>query len=876
MYNLDHIVKMYFGAVSAQMIIRNAVTYNDFPAQEFARLTKVYLPQYSETEDRQLYRYIKDSASEDGHPFAGMENRSGTNVFAALEELSEQLLTMEENEVLCIYGQLLRLRDVTTYVEEDLLVCAYLAVHDKRYKTRHSDFGWDVTIGHNNVQLMRIMQRGISENHFHLFGSAPSFHMIWIYLMNHIDLQALRELGSKIAGQQRVTKEHYSVNYLEDAIDERILKAMLIRVHLVCFLTGREEKTFSDSEIEELLTGKKKIWERVCDIQSMIDRIKEHAALKNMGDITDYAMYFMKDIGGTKNVYRWTAGERWMMYRMLSEELYDSTTENDCKKRFYRWFYAYLVMKQNIRNEFVQTNATLGFENFAIYTSRKNIYGNMAQMVENAIYGSIGKGNIRCLEIRITPENSAFETAVFLNELDHIIEQKRDRFPHFDYYYVFHFTKTQDKPLIERICFDGLHCRHYEKRRQLEQQANEICCFRENDRGKAAQVLGIDACSQEIGCRPEVFATVFRFLANHTVENIPGEKKVCQLKMTYHVGEDFLDAADGLRAMEEAIMFLNLQCGDRIGHGTVLGIDIRKWYALKQNTIVLPQQDYLDNVVWLYYKLVEYRLDGFDNLREELLAEFQTYFAEIYLHMEHGNREPFYFDINQYYEAWKLRGDEPELYLTKRFNPDDVFYGREWAVNRRFPERQGNRKHDEIAYLYYLYHYDWDVRNNGAKSIQKYVSALYVDGVAAVQKAMQRDFASKGIGIEANPSSNLLISTMQDYTEHPIVKLYNKDLTWDMEQLKECPQINISINTDDKGVFHTSLENEYALMACAMEKMKDDKGNSVYNRQMVYQWIDNIREMGNMQSFFGKIIENNCFYVDKTDFIREWWESRDA
>ncbi len=24
---------------------------------------------------------------------------------------------------------------------------------------------------------------------------------------------------------------------------------------------------------------------------------------------------------------------------------------------------------------------------------------------------------------------------------------------------------------------------------------------------------------------------------------------------------------------------------------------------------------------------------------------------------------------------------------------------------------------------------------------------------------------------------------------------------------------------------------------------------------------------------FGKIRENNCFYADKTDFIKEWWES---
>ena len=26
---------------------------------------------------------------------------------------------------------------------------------------------------------------------------------------------------------------------------------------------------------------------------------------------------------------------------------------------------------------------------------------------------------------------------------------------------------------------------------------------------------------------------------------------------------------------------------------------------------------------------------------------------------------------------------------------------------------------------------------------------------------------------------------------------------------------------------------------------------------------------------FGKIIENKCFYVDKTAFIKEWWENRD-
>lgn len=129
-----------------------------------------------------------------------------------------------------------------------------------------------------------------------------------------------------------------------------------------------------------------------------------------------------------------------------------------------------------------------------------------------------------------------------------------------------------------------------------------------------------------------------------------------------------------------------------------------------------------------------------------------------------------------------------------------------------------------------------------------------------VQKAMQKEFSSLGIGMESNPSSNLAISTIEGYDAHPIAVVYNKDITWDREQIQNCPQIYISINTDDKGVFHTSLENEYALMACAMEKKRDEEGRPLYNRQMVYQWIDNIREMGNLQSFMDT---NNLHHLQK-------------
>ena len=180
MHNLDEIVKMYFSCVPAQDILNEKISYEKFPAFEFERLSKAYITYYSDTENGNLYEYIAGSNKVEGHPYAGLRNRSGLNVFAALEELAEQVLIMEENEVLCKYSELLRFRNVTNYIEEDLLVCAFLVVRGRRYLEpgKHSNFGWDTIIRHNNVQLRGILQEGISENHFHLYGSAPVFHLV--------------------------------------------------------------------------------------------------------------------------------------------------------------------------------------------------------------------------------------------------------------------------------------------------------------------------------------------------------------------------------------------------------------------------------------------------------------------------------------------------------------------------------------------------------------------------------------------------------------------------------------------------------------------------------------------------------------------------
>lgn len=883
MYNLDDVIRIYYNCISVQDILSKRSDYNKFAEREFQRLAKVYLSIYSDTENRELYDYIQGSTKEEGHPYAGMQGRSGLNVFAALEELTEQLLIMEDNKVLCQFRKLIRLRDITHYIDEDMLVCAYLAVRHKRFTENHTYFSWQISIGHNNVQLNNILARGMSENHFHLYGSAPTFHLIWTHLMNHVYGNEIAAFFAEMDSRPRVTREHYYVGYRETGFLTRIRQAALIRSYLVYYLRYNEspDKTgaiMKYSEVKKVLYDPEQVHDFLFEIQQMVDYQKELMLINGWEEYEDYALYGVKQsIQVQKHIDFIFAGERWFLYQMFVKEL----TDSHFNKEFFKWFWAYLVIKNQLRNEFVQTNTMVGFENFAIYNSRKNMYMNYSQMAKTAVFSSTRGGKIKSLEIRITPKDTAEGNADLIENLDRTImedsfcpfsfEGRKEEKNSQSFYYVFHFAKKKDESLQSKELMDEISCRHYTYRIKLYQKANAVMEFRDRYYKLAGRVLGIDACSQEIGCRPEVFAIVFRMLANHVRDNVLGGD-VNQLKLTYHVGEDFLDVVDGLRAVDEAIHFLDLQCGDRIGHGTVLGIDVREWYNFKRNTILISQQDYLDNIVWLYHKLVEFDIKDCENVKEHLMQQFDKYFSKIYTENIHLKQTAYIwmdekkaeeikmgitrFNIHTYYEAWKLRGDDPGLYVNGYFNKGLEYSLNDYAVNKRYPEDFSNRERSEVGFLYYLYHYNWDIRSAGSKVEEIYIQPEFVNSVVIVQKKMGKYIASCGIGVETNPSSNVSISTFKNYDEHPIIRLYNKDLTWDIEKLRENPQISVSINTDDKGVFHTSLENEYSLLACALEKVKDEEGNPVYNRQMIYQWLDNIREMGNLQSFLRKNEEN--------------------
>jgi len=886
MEHLDFVAKIFFRDISAQNILRGDILYSDFSKKEYEALTLSEMKNLTESETGEIYRYLMEHTE-------GYTNENFLNVFRLLKELAAEMLDIRDNKPVCRYEKLLRWRKFVCWLGEDLPICAYLSYIRERTGEEWFTFDWNPVIGHDNMQMNRMMQRGISDNHFHLFGSAPTFHLSWMRLMNDVSENRFVDALKEIDAGRRVTHSQYSLDYREKPLGVMHVQAAFIRLLLFCYLKASLANERAEAEnVLNMIPIARKILLSDSYLDVFKEEIQSHIrALRLTGFIItgndiDYAM----PVYGGRGLCYDFSGERWLLYHMLCGQICGKAIPTSLMNLFY----GYLVLKGRFYEELVQVNEVSGFQNFNTYQRRYwgLLYtdSDRCRMVKHVVGDSMATGNIRSLEVRISPEETPTGNQRLIRCYRKWITEVLPNGYADRVYFVFHFPKQKDSRSEESLDMTFRY-RHYALRKNLARKSSALIYFREMMPEEASLVYGIDACAQEIGCRPEVFAPVFRELASHVVPQpisavsamqekdksfYSRDKKkyknirVQQWKKTYHVGEDWLDLTDALRAIDEAVLFLNMNNGDRLGHATALGIDVKKWYDLKCRKIIIPIQDYLDNLVWLYYKLVEFDIQSCENLKGHILGEFEEFFQYLYggymrqeiFEMLEKQREELTgrrsggmaiqrgssADIHTYYEAWKLRGDHPSLY-RRGFYYDSYQHLNPYMKNDRLEHGTEIRERIDVGFLYYLYHFSNDIRSRGQREKSVEVSDLYVDGVMKVQMAMQRRIAQIGIGIETNPSSNYRISSMKSYEEHPISRLFNMGLTFDSEKMQECIQLHVSINTDDKGVFHTSLENEFALMGCAMEQAVNEEGCCKYQRQTVYEWLDHIREFGNQQSF---------------------------
>lgn len=373
---------------------------------------------------------------------------------------------------------------------------------------------------------------------------------------------------------------------------------------------------------------------------------------------------------------------------------------------------------------------------------------------------------------------------------------------------IFHFIKQADRTPTGGFI---MPCRHSKLRCLVMKQAREIQQAHRSKRF-GRYIVGLDAANAELNAGPEVFAPAIRWLREKTpccpadtaYETLlqrfePNEPHGYGL--TYHVGEDFRHLLSGLRAVDEALRFLNMGAGDRIGHGLALGLDYTKWCLRMGSELAMPKGERLDDLAWLREKLS--RDPGrFGRLLFTLDDKIRRLARDLYSKLQQEPPNPV--DWQLLYEAWKYRSQDPLPYsnLEKLLRAD-------LRVDT-LPSQ------DIVWKLWHAYHFDPTVRKHYSELIKISLTDPRLEdwheAITWVQDEMLREIVQKRIAIEINPTSNLCIGAIEDLTEHPVFR-------WHPPQASSTAiRPYIMVGSDDPGVFATELAFEYAALSRAAEE----------------------------------------------------------
>ena len=819
--------------------------------EEYQHYTADRLKNYSLDELENLYQLLCQDMR------GPAKNRA--SVFNLLFGYSREVLKLERGVPVCRFEELLDWRDISHRLGQDIFTTAYLAWQDWEMGNDPGFFSWPAIIGTDNSRLYEMLGQGISENHFHLNGSSQSFSLSWACLMNHpkkiylffekdkIRKDMERNLSASVLGRT----SDYQLPWKDRLLSAAWLRARLYRSF---FLDGR----IRDKEISAFFSGHNKLK----DVEDLVQPLRfcYGRRVRQPDGSMRCLDYMFPD--SDEGYDRLLAGERHFLYQGFSRYLRGELSEAEADL-----FYLYLLLKSRFRGEIIQVNGRVGFRNFSMYQDRKEHFWETipeykAEGRRLAVGATLHDSRrMLSLETRIVPKTQPDQqySAVFQTDrLVHFAERGQapgDRIRRWGenalYFYVLHFIKDRDSQLKTNWHAKG-RMRNQKVRTDSKRMAIALAAALRHSSYLRKRIRGIDAASFEIGCRPETFATEFRFLKSlpaamprHFTSS--GCDTFSQLRATCHVGEDFLDIANGLRAIDEAVQFLKLERGDRLGHALALGVEPERHYQEKEHQILLPKQDRLDDLVWLLFRSVELGIDMDVGLREKFRMDAEELLQDLYGQFFPNAIKTI--SLQDYYGSWKLRGDHPECYRT----PNETA-GTERLVlpgsyrsfmRRKDPMLDLWRERKEMRYLYYLYHFEPEIRRRGESVIAVKVDKPYMDLMRVLQRRMQKYIGDRGIMIECNLTSNYLIGTFRRYDEHPIFRFNGFGF---VEEGAEG-QLSVSVNTDDQGIFDTSLENEYALLACAMSKAVTFDGRKRYSRDVIYKYLDHIRQMGNEQSF---------------------------
>ena len=822
----------------------------------FMDVAETSLRGYSEDEQVLFLQRISETCSKYDRP------KGAQLPWHLLVEYGERVLVYPHGEPLCRFEKVLDWRETYLQLGQDLIITAWLSYLRLHQHLNIGNYSWLPVIQSDNTVLETLLGSGIAENHYHLNGSADVFPITWSCIMTY---------PTDIEGNDWID------NYLQPLLSRgkqsnvwngkrRLIYAAYIRLLLFKRLHSRSQDViqafrafdrsygfigagFVDSEIAS--------WrELYCPHFLQSDGFSHHCL--------DYALLGCHDVD-EKEPYRLLCGERKFLI-----DCFERCYTGDFDEETQILFYAYILIKSQFRTELIQENKQIGFSNFSNYEKRKKslwkkrrYYYDEAYLT--ALVGPLNQTQVSTIEARICPDDTILEMVQNIHKVDQSVLFAKTRFasdwaitPYminrardFPYYFVWHFPKHVDNKLCnENISM--LQCRHHELRLKYKRQSIAFVGALGSYPYFLERTRGIDACNNEIPCRPEVFANIFRFIRSHEPTGcmLNLSKRQPYISASFHAGEDFLDISDGLRAIDEAILFLNLHRGDRIGHGLALGVDPETHYEVKSHTLILPKQDCLDNLMWICFRSADLNVTIPPALQSKLYSRAIDLLHDIYGAATKTDQWGNSLSLRDYYLSWFLRGDAPEFYQTGCFKYDglcDPFdrYGVNYST--QVEHLQSYRNNPIFSRLYYYYHYSASVKITGRQTTVFEVTADYIALMRQLQFAMQRRVNDLGISIECNPSSNVLIGTFNSYNMHPIFRFNSSGLT----NFSDNVGMHVSVNTDDRGVFDTSLPFEYILIASTLAQQRDENNHRIHSDREIEAYLRNLQRMGQEQVFPG-------------------------
>jgi len=415
-------------------------------------------------------------------------------------------------------------------------------------------------------------------------------------------------------------------------------------------------------------------------------------------------------------------------------------------------FHHYLLILGLVNQMLVQQPQCFGFEQFQQYTSN-GLREYSEQEYEQRFLQLAGNqlDNIKIIEGRFSPKDKEHKNNYLIDKIRRgwLLLNNRQGCNKSDIRLIAHFIKRADKQKKD--------IRFKELRLKNKKICEALISLRNSGSKNGKAIVGIDAAASEFDTPPEVFAPVFKKLRKKGFQHF-----------TYHAGEDFYHLLGGLRAIYEAITFLDLQRGDRIGHATAAGVAPETWAHNVGCEVVVPIGAYMDDLLFVYNLISNNECKALDSLMPRLYMRITELSREIYPNDD--------FQVYDLIYAWKRR-QEDILELADSGELNNI------KALRRYHQKE------------YVEKYKKEIK-------VKIFEILDENALREVQLAILKIMHHKEIAIETLPTSNIFIGYHNSFNTYHLVNW----IRWEKEG-KPIPPI--VLGTDDAGIFATNIYNEY-------------------------------------------------------------------